>query len=73
METAMLVPPTFRDDDLPSLHRMMGEARLANVVTATAEGIIATPVPVLIDEREGDKGTHPFRAPPEVTRPEDEG
>jgi len=68
METAMFVPPAFRDDDLHSIHRAMREARLANLVTATADGIIATPVPIIVDEREGDKGTlyaHVARANPQ--------
>jgi transcriptional regulator len=71
METAMFVPPAFRDDDLPSIHRTMREARLANLVTATADGIIATPVPILVNEREGDRGTlyaHVARANPQWKR-----
>ena len=57
MERAMYVPPAFREDDLPSIHQVMRDARLANLVTATADGIIATPLPMFVDEREGDKGT----------------
>ena len=39
----MYVPPAFRDDDLSSIHAAMRAARLANLVTATANGLIATP------------------------------
>ena len=42
--------------------------RLAHLVTATAEGIIATPLPLFLVESEGDKGTlygHVARANPQ--------
>ena len=64
----MYVPPAFREDDLPSIHRAMRDARLANLVTATSDGMMATPLPMLIDDREGDKGTlygHVARANPQ--------
>ena len=38
----MYVPPAFREDDLAALPGPMREARLANLVTATAEGLVAT-------------------------------
>ena len=63
----MYVPPAFREEHLPSIHRWMREIRLAHLVTATAEGMIATPLPLIIDESEGDKGTlygHVARANP---------
>ena len=44
----MYVPPAFREDDLAALHGAMREARLANLVTATAEGLIATPLPLFL-------------------------
>jgi transcriptional regulator len=64
----MFVPPAFREDDLHSLHRTMRDARLANLVTATADGIVATPLPMILDETEGEKGTlygHVARANPQ--------
>ena len=64
----MYVPPAFREDDLPSIHQAMREARLANLVTMTTGGMIATPLPMLVDDREGDKGTlyaHVARANPQ--------
>ena len=53
----MYVPPAFREDDLAALHGTMREARLANLVTATAEGLIATPLPLLLAPEEGRYGT----------------
>jgi transcriptional regulator len=64
----MYVPPAFRDDDLASLHATMRAARLANLVTATAAGLIATPLPLLIDAEEGAQGVlygHIARANPQ--------
>jgi len=64
----MYVPPAFREEDLPSIHRAIREIRLAQLVTATAEGIMATPLPLFLVEGEGDKGTiygHVARANPQ--------
>lgn len=52
----MYVPPAFRDDDLASLHATMQAAQLANLVTATADGIDASPLPLFLASGEGDKG-----------------
>jgi transcriptional regulator len=68
----MYVPPAFRDDDLISLHATMRAARLANLVTATADGLIATPLPLFLDETEGEKGVlygHLARANPQWNSP----
>jgi transcriptional regulator len=62
------VPPAFRDDDLASLHAMMRAARLCNLVTATTQGLIATPLPLVLDDREGVHGVlygHVARANPQ--------
>ena len=64
----MYVPEAFRDDDLASLHATMRAARLANLVTATAEGLVATPLPLIIDAAEGAQGVlygHIARANPQ--------
>jgi transcriptional regulator len=53
----MYLPPAFRDDELPSLHQSMRHARLANFVTATTEGLIGTPLPLLLAADEGPYGT----------------
>jgi transcriptional regulator len=64
----MYVPPAFPEDDLPSLHAVMREARLANLVTATEEGLVATPLPLFLAPEEGPHGTlygHLARANPQ--------
>ncbi|CDX18762.1 FMN-binding negative transcriptional regulator [Mesorhizobium sp. ORS 3324] len=53
----MYIPPAFRDDDKESLRATIRAARLATLVTATAEGLLATPLPLLLDESEGEHGT----------------
>ena len=53
----MYVPPAFRDEELSSLHQTMRDARLANFVTATPEGLIATPLPLRLAADEGPYGT----------------
>jgi transcriptional regulator len=53
----MYVPPAFREDDLAALHGTMRETRLANLVTATAEGVTATPLPLFLVPDEGPYGT----------------
>lgn len=53
----MYIPPAFRDDDLPSLHAAIHASRLATLVTATANGLVATPLPLMIDPAEGEYGT----------------
>lgn len=64
----MYIPPAFRVDDVADIHRIMREARSATLVTATAEGLIGTPLPMLLDENEGQYGTlyaHVARANPQ--------
>ena len=52
----MYTPPAFREDDPATLHQMIREVRLATVVTATAEGILASPLPLFLREDEGELG-----------------
>jgi transcriptional regulator len=52
----MYTPPAFRDDDLRSLRATIRAARLAILVTATAEGPLATNLPLFLDENEGEHG-----------------
>lgn len=64
----MYVPPAFREDDLPTLHALMRETPLANLVTATDEGLMATPLPLFLAPDEGPCGTlygHLARANPQ--------
>jgi transcriptional regulator len=68
----MYVPPAFREDDLAALHGMMRDAGLANLVTSTAEGLIATPLPLFLAPDEGPYGTlygHVARANPQWKLP----
>lgn len=52
----MYTPPAFRDDDRDSLRATIRAARLANLVTATADGVQATPLPLFLEEGEGEHG-----------------
>jgi transcriptional regulator len=64
----MYVPPAFREDELAALHATIREARLANLVTATAQGLVATPLPLFLAPEEGPHGTlygHLARANPQ--------
>ena len=53
----MYTPPAFRIDDLADIHRVIRDARAATLVTATEEGLVGTPVPMLLNESEGRNGT----------------
>ncbi|MET0482220.1 MAG: FMN-binding negative transcriptional regulator, partial [Aestuariivirgaceae bacterium] len=64
----MYVPPAFREDDLAVLHALMRDTRLANLVTATGEGLVAIPLPLFLVPEEGSNGTlygHVARANPQ--------
>ncbi|ESY79244.1 transcriptional regulator [Mesorhizobium sp. LNHC220B00] len=64
----MYTPPAFRDDNKDSLLATIRAARLANLVTATADGPLATPLPLFLDETEGEHGVihgHLARANPQ--------
>jgi transcriptional regulator len=52
----MYIPPAFKDDDIESIRATIRTARLANLVTATSDGPIATPMPLLLDDSEGENG-----------------
>jgi len=53
----MYVPPHFTIDELGAIHATMRASRLATLVTATADGLMGTPLPLILDEGEGDYGT----------------
>ena len=53
----MYVPPHFKIDELGAIHAAMRASRLATLVTSTAEGLLATPLPLILNEREGEYGT----------------
>ncbi|RUV44558.1 MAG: FMN-binding negative transcriptional regulator [Mesorhizobium sp.] len=68
----MYIPPAFRDDNRESLMATIRAARLATLVTATAEGPQATPLPLLLNESEGEHGTiygHVAKANPQWRAP----
>jgi len=49
----MYTPPAFREDDPVVLAELMRTARLATLVTQTADGMLATPLPLEVEESEG--------------------
>ncbi|MBH5396580.1 FMN-binding negative transcriptional regulator [Bradyrhizobium sp. CNPSo 4010] len=52
----MYIPAHFRDYDLESIRATIRCARLANLITATSDGPLATPLPLFLDESEGKHG-----------------
>jgi transcriptional regulator len=64
----MYTPPAFRDDDIEHIRATIRAARLANLITATADGPLATPLPLFLDATEGERGVlygHLARANPQ--------
>ncbi|WP_186417389.1 FMN-binding negative transcriptional regulator [Bosea sp. CS1GBMeth4] len=67
----MYTPPAFRIDDRAEIHAMMRACRLATLVTATADGLLATPLPLILAAEEGECGVlygHLARANPQWQR-----
>ncbi len=68
----MYTPPAFREDDPATLRRIIRDARLSTLITATEEGLVATPLPLLLAETEGEFGTlygHVAKANPQWKLP----
>jgi transcriptional regulator len=66
----MYVPAHFAEDRKDVLHAAMRAAGLATLVTLTADGLIASHVPLLLDPEAGPNGTlvgHLARANPQAT------
>jgi transcriptional regulator len=64
----MYIPPAFQENDIATLHAAIRAARLSTFITATAEGLIGSPLPMILDETEGPHGTlygHVARANPQ--------
>ncbi len=53
----MYTPIHFKTEDLPEIHGIIRASRLATLVTAHADGLIGTPLPLFLDESEGAFGT----------------
>jgi transcriptional regulator len=53
----MYVPEQFAENRLPVLQDAIASAGLANLVTTGTEGIIASPVPLMLDRDAGPYGT----------------
>lgn len=67
----MYVPTQFAEDRLPILHSAIRDTGLANLVTTGPDGLIASPVPLLLDPEAGPYGTlygHLARANPQWHR-----
>lgn len=68
----MHIPPAFRETDLPFIHQTIRAAGLANLVTATADGLVCTPLPLFLEDGEGAMGTlygHVAKANPQWKAP----
>ncbi|NHT78371.1 PaiB family negative transcriptional regulator [Rhizobium sp. PP-F2F-G38] len=68
----MYTPPAFRLDDRSAMFATIRAARLANFVTATTDGPFATPLPLFLDESEGEHGVlygHLAKANPQWRTP----
>jgi transcriptional regulator len=64
----MYIPPAFQEDDVATLHAAIRGARLATFITSTAEGLIGSPLPMILDATESPHGTlygHVARANPQ--------
>jgi transcriptional regulator len=53
----MYIPPHFKLAELGAIQAAIRASRLASLVTTTSEGLIATPLPLILDESEGEYGT----------------
>jgi transcriptional regulator len=53
----MYTPKAFEVTDLGLLHAAMKQADLATLVTNTTRGLVATHLPLMLDESEGELGT----------------
>ncbi len=63
----MYIPTAFREETLGPLHEMIQATGLAIVASATAQGVVSTPLPLVLVPEEGPYGTlygHMARANP---------
>jgi transcriptional regulator len=62
------MPPQFIEDDVPTLHAAIRQARIASLVTSGPSGLVASHIPMLVDPGPGPFGTlrgHIARANPQ--------
>jgi transcriptional regulator len=52
----MYTPKAFEVTDLPKLHAAMKQSELATLVTNTTQGLVATHLPLMLDETRGEYG-----------------
>jgi transcriptional regulator len=67
----MYVPTLFRQTDIPTIHEAIRASGLATLVTTGPDGLIATPLPLLLDPEPAPYGTllgHVARANPQWHR-----
>ena len=67
----MYIPTQFRETDIPTIHAAIRAAGLATLVTTGPDGILATPLPLLLDPDPAPHGTllgHVARANPQWQR-----
>ncbi len=68
----MYNPALFKIESLTEMHALMCAHSLASLITNTADGMIATPLPMMVDTSEGEFGTlyaHLARANPQWSTP----
>jgi transcriptional regulator len=53
----MYIPTQFRETDIPTIHAAIRAAGLATLVTTGPDGILATPLPLLLDPEPAPYGT----------------
>ncbi len=53
----MYTPKAFEVTDLPLLQAAMKQSELATLITTTPQGLVATHLPLLLDETRGEYGT----------------
>ena len=53
----MYTPKAFEVTDLAQLHAAMRQSELATLVSMTTQGLVATHLPLLLDETKGEYGT----------------
>ena len=67
----MYTPPTFREDDPAIIRQMLRDAPFATLVTATAQGLMGTPLPLFFTDEEQQSVLygHVAKANPQWTSP----